>query len=85
MCRCRTVFTRSVQLRLAQNPGRKSLKCWHKKDGDSKAALAARETHCTKQSGTGKNFSNGGTLYKVLSNKERGMQSALLPAVACAH
>jgi len=44
-----------VQLRLAQNPGRKSLKCWHKKDGDSKATLAVRETHCAKLSGTGKN------------------------------
>lgn len=38
----------------AQNPWRKFLKCWHKRDSDSKAMLAAGKTHCTKPAGNRK-------------------------------
>ena len=38
----------------AQNPWRKFLKCWCKRDGDSKATLAAGKTHCTKPTGNRK-------------------------------
>lgn len=38
----------------AQNPWRKFLKCWHKRDSNNKAILAAGKAHCTKPAGNEK-------------------------------
>lgn len=46
-----SIYKKFSAAEAAQNLWRKFLKCWHKRDGDSKAMLAAGKTHCTKPAG----------------------------------